>query len=57
MDALMDVASTLGALDPACLTPIEWRTLAWSRCALAALYGIRIDETTLGSESWETEDL
>jgi hypothetical protein len=48
MAALMDVAASLGGSDEGCLTALEWRTLAWSRCSLAALYGIRIDETMSG---------
>jgi hypothetical protein len=44
MHALMQVASALGQVEESRLTPLEWRTLAWSRCSLAALYGIRIDD-------------
>ena len=40
----MGVATTLSEIDDADLTPVEWRTLLWSRCSLAALYGIRADE-------------
>lgn len=45
MQALCDVAAALQSIDDEGeLTPFELRTLMWSRCSLAALYGIRVDE-------------
>ncbi len=44
MQALTRVANTLDVADYSELSPIQLRTLMWSRCSLAALYGIRADE-------------
>ena len=44
MQALTRVADALDGVDGRDLSPIELRTLMWSRCSLAALYGIRADE-------------
>jgi hypothetical protein len=44
MDALLAVEQALMPLGEG-LSPLEFRTLLWARCALASLYGIRADET------------
>ena len=44
MQALTTVADSLDSVDYRTLSPIQLRTLMWSRCSLAALYGIRADE-------------
>lgn len=44
MQELTRVADALDAVAGRELSPIELRTLMWSRCSLAALYGIRADE-------------
>ena len=44
MLSLLEVAGRLEGVREQDLTALQLRTLLWSRCALAALYGIRIDE-------------
>lgn len=44
MLSLSRVADHLQAVDEHELSALELRTLLWSRCSLAALYGIRVDE-------------
>lgn len=57
MQALTRVADTLDALDYRDLSPIELRTLMWSRCSLAALYGIRADEAMGDISALDLESL
>ena len=45
MGALGQVEKVLMSTGSENLSPIEFRTLLWARCALAALYGIRADES------------
>lgn len=45
MDALAAVEQAVMPLGTDGLSPLEFRTLLWARCALASLYGIRADET------------
>ena len=44
MHALTEVVSRFERRDFDDLSEIEMRALVWARCALAALYGIRIDD-------------
>ena len=55
MDALAAVEQALMPLGSDGLSPLEFRTLLWARCALASLYGIRADETV--SDASTMEDL
>ena len=48
MLSLSKVADHLQSVAEADLSVLELRTLMWSRCSLAALYGIRVDETLAG---------
>lgn len=53
MRSLTQVASHLQNSAEAELSALELRTLLWSRCSLAALYGIRVDESLGGLDSPE----
>jgi hypothetical protein len=44
MEALVGIEQALLKADGESLSPLEFRTLMWARCSLAALYGIRADE-------------
>lgn len=48
MLSLLEVAGHLQQVEEGELTGLQLRTLMWARCALAALYGIRIDEAAEG---------
>lgn len=48
MLSLLEVAAHLQQVEEDDLTALQLRTLMWSQCALAALYGIRIDEAAAG---------
>lgn len=45
MSALSEIAAGLEERGADALSEIELRTLIWARCSLAALYGIRVDDT------------
>lgn len=53
MRSLTEVAAHLQTVEEAELSGLELRTLLWSRCSLAALYGIRVDESLTGLDSCE----
>lgn len=51
MRSLNQVAAHLQTVGEAELSALELRTLLWSRCSLAALYGIRVDESLAALDS------
>jgi hypothetical protein len=51
MDALVEVEQALLNADAQNLSPLEFRTLMWARCSLAALYGIRADDILSDADS------
>lgn len=57
MQALTRVADSLDVVDYTELSAIQLRTLMWSRCSLAALYGIRADEAMGDISALELDSL